>query len=60
MGTAREVLHVARDSVQAGAKGIVFGRNVWQHPRMDAVVGALQDVVHRDAEVDAALTAHGL
>jgi class I fructose-bisphosphate aldolase len=60
MGTVREVLQVASDSVRAGAKGIVFGRNVWQHPRMDALVPALQDIVHRDVEVDAALAAHGL
>jgi DhnA family fructose-bisphosphate aldolase class Ia len=60
MGTLREVLQVALDSVRAGARGVVFGRNVWQHPRMDALVGALQDVVHRQEEPDAALARHGL
>jgi class I fructose-bisphosphate aldolase len=60
MGTLEDVFAVAHCAAAAGARGIVFGRNVWQHPRMDALVPALQDVVHRGVEVDSALTAHGL
>jgi class I fructose-bisphosphate aldolase len=60
MGTLRDVLLIARDSIRAGACGVVFGRNVWQHPAMDAVIRALQEVVHRDADVDDAMAKAGL
>lgn len=55
MGTVGEVLQVAADSIRAGAKGIAFGRNVWQNPAMEQVVHALQDVVHHQISVEDAL-----
>lgn len=44
-----EILKVAQNGVEAGAKGTIFGRNVWQRPEeeMTRVVQALQDIVHR-------------
>lgn len=56
----RDVFVVARESIDAGAVGIVFGRNVWQHPQMDEVVRTLQDVVHKGMDVDTAMANHGL
>jgi len=56
----RDVFVVARESIDAGAMGIVFGRNVWQHPQMDDVVRTLQDVVHKSMDVDTAMANHGL
>ena len=35
--------------MRAGAAGIVYGRNVIQHPDPGAMVRALQAVVHEDA-----------
>jgi len=46
MENVEGVLSVAKDSVDAGAKGIVFGRNVWQSPKMNALVNALKAIVH--------------
>jgi len=60
MNDLRAVLQVARDSTDAGSRGVVFGRNVWQHPQMPDVVRALQDIVHKGADVDKAMAAHGL
>ncbi len=40
------ILRIAHESTQAGAKGIVFGRNVWQNPKMGELVRALKKVVH--------------
>jgi class I fructose-bisphosphate aldolase len=60
MGTLADVFAVAHHSVSAGARGIVFGRNVWQHPAMDAVVRGLQEVVHEGVAPQAALARHGL
>lgn len=55
MGTPRDLLQLASDSVRSGAAGIVFGRNVWQSDSMDSLVRALQDVVHGGADVDTAM-----
>ena len=49
----RSVLSVTRDIMDCGAKAVVFGRNVWGHPRMEQVVAALKDIVHGNQEVDA-------
>lgn len=57
MGTSRDLLQIASDSIRSGAQGIVFGRNVWQSASMEPLVRALQDVVHLGADVDAAMDA---
>jgi hypothetical protein len=36
---------------------VIFGRNVWQHPRPEAVLAALNAMVHEAASVDQALAA---
>jgi fructose-bisphosphate aldolase, class I len=55
MGTSRDLLRVASESIRAGARGIVFGRNVWQSSSMAALVRALQEVVHKGIDADAAM-----
>ena len=51
MDNIQGVLKVAKESVEAGAKGIVFGRNVWQNPKMKALVNTLKAIVHDNAEI---------
>ncbi|MBI4418152.1 MAG: hypothetical protein HY563_05200 [Ignavibacteriales bacterium] len=48
------LLKLAYDSVQAGAAGVVFGRSVWQRPRMKALIRALCAIVHEGASVSSA------
>jgi class I fructose-bisphosphate aldolase len=55
MDNVEGVLRVAKESIEAGAKGIVFGRNVWQNPKMKGLVGALKAVVHGNAEISYAM-----
>ena len=50
----------ARDSIRAGGKGIVFGRNVWQYPAMRSLVRALKEIVHGGAEVDVVMEKYNL
>ena len=50
-GSDEAVLELAADCVNAGADGIVFGRNVWQHPRMEKMLAALCAIVHEDETV---------
>jgi len=52
MKSIRDVFQVAKDSVEAGAKGVVFGRNIWQNPEMDKVIQILQDIIHHGVSVD--------
>jgi DhnA family fructose-bisphosphate aldolase class Ia len=45
-GTDESLLELAHDCVEAGAAGLIFGRNVWQHPKMERLINALCAVVH--------------
>jgi DhnA family fructose-bisphosphate aldolase class Ia len=53
-GTDQELLQLAHDCIRAGAAGIVFGRNVWQHPRMERLIDAICAIVHDGESVAAA------
>lgn len=50
-----EFLASIRDALDAGASGIVIGRNVWQAASPTAMTQALVALVHHDASVDDAL-----
>ncbi len=60
MESVEDMLSVAKESVEAGARGIVFGRNVWQNPNMENLLKALKDIVHRNAEVEEVMKKYGL
>lgn len=49
------LLRFAYECVESGAAGIVFGRNVWQHPRMEKMIAALCAIVHQDETVASAM-----
>lgn len=51
----REFLASIRDALDAGAVGVVIGRNVWQSPSPTGMTQALVALVHRDVSVDDAL-----
>ncbi len=51
----REFFTSIRDAMDAGAAGVVIGRNVWQAPSPVAMTQALVALVHGDASVDDAL-----
>jgi fructose-bisphosphate aldolase / 2-amino-3,7-dideoxy-D-threo-hept-6-ulosonate synthase len=48
------VLELAAQCVRAEADGIIFGRNVWQHPRMEKMIAALCAIVHEEESVTSA------
>ena len=60
MDTVRAALEVVHGSIQAGGKGVVFGRNIWQNPAPGAVVKAMKAIIHDGASVDAAMKAADL
>jgi class I fructose-bisphosphate aldolase len=51
---ARAVLDIAVNSMRAGVRGIVFGRNVFQRSDADAMIRALWAIVHENIDTDAA------
>ncbi len=48
----RDILQTVKHSMDAGARGIAFGRNIWQHKKMDEMLMALKDIVHLNKDVD--------
>jgi DhnA family fructose-bisphosphate aldolase class Ia len=55
MDTVEETLQVVHDALQAGARGIVFGRNIWQSGNTQAMIDALRHIIHHDGSVSAAM-----
>jgi fructose-bisphosphate aldolase / 2-amino-3,7-dideoxy-D-threo-hept-6-ulosonate synthase len=53
--TDEALLRLAADSVRADADGIIFGRNVWQHPKMELLIAALCAIVHEEETVESAI-----
>jgi len=52
----REILERTQGLLAQGAAGIVYGRNVIQHPNPNGITQALMAMVHQNASVDKALT----
>ena len=55
MDSERAVMQVVRDTLDAGGRGVVFGRNIWQSPDPAKVIKALRHLIHEDGTVDDAL-----
>lgn len=55
MDTTEAAFQTVQDAIQAGAAGAVFGRNIWQSGRTQAMVHALKRIIHDGASVSDAL-----
>ena len=53
-GGDESLLALAHDCMTAGAAGIIFGRNVWQHPNMERLINAICAIVHEEESVQSA------
>ena len=53
--TLRECFEMTYQGMQAGANGITYGRNIWQHEYPAAVMRGLVAIVHNNATVDEAM-----
>ena len=54
-GEPREALQMVAEAMEAGARGIVFGRNIVTHERPDRMAAALGEIIHGGATVEAAM-----
>ena len=59
MKTDSDVLELAESSVQAGAAGLSFGRNVFQHANPETMSRALSAIVHKGATAQEAVKVLG-
>ena len=50
---------MAEKAVQAGARGVVFGRNVFEGARPKDFLAALGEIVHKGAAAAAAAKTYG-
>lgn len=55
MDSDRAVMQVVRDTLDAGGRGVVFGRNIWQNPKPANMIKALRHLIHEDGTVDEAM-----
>lgn len=53
--TNLEVLEMVKGAMDAGSKGTVVGRKIWQSPNPSAMVHALHMIVHEGADVSTAM-----
>ncbi len=51
----REALELVRGAMDAGGKGVIMGRNIWQRENVASMIRAIGDIVHDDAAVDVAM-----
>ncbi len=54
-GPARDVLEMAKGAVDAGGRGVVFGRNVWAYKDPAAMTRAISGIIHDNATVEEAM-----
>lgn len=56
----RQVLRKTEVLLRQGAKGVVYGRNIYQHVNPRKIVAALMEMIHQDASADEVGERHGL
>jgi DhnA family fructose-bisphosphate aldolase class Ia len=53
--TDEEFLMMIKNAMNAGAKGIVMGRNIWQHKNPKGMIKALSKIIHDGKDVSEAI-----
>jgi len=53
--TERQFLEMTRGVMEAGAIGVAYGRNVWDHPKPTLMIKALKAIIHANKGVDEAM-----
>jgi len=53
--TERQFLEMTRGVMDAGAIGVAYGRNIWEHPNPTLMIRTLKAIIHGNKGVDEAL-----
>ena len=56
----RDIFKMTYDAIQAGAKGVTYGRNVWQADNPVSVIKGLKHIIHEGGSVEEALEIAGV
>lgn len=51
----KQIFQKSYDFLQQGTKGLVYGRNIYQHPNPTQIVKAFMAMIHHDATVEEAM-----
>ncbi|QUL99378.1 MAG: fructose-bisphosphate aldolase [Candidatus Fermentithermobacillus carboniphilus] len=54
METDIDVLQTVHSAMEAGARGVAIGRNIWQHPAPEKMTRALHAIIHEGVSVSQA------
>lgn len=46
--TTAEILEMVQGAINAGARGVIFGRNIWQYERPSEIIKAIKTIVHEN------------
>jgi len=49
------LLQIVKDSIDAGASGVIMGRNIWGYKDPQAILRAIIEIVHKNASVNEAI-----
>ena len=60
MDTVEQTLQVVQDATEAGAAGVVFGRNIWQSGDTRGMIRALNNIIHEGRPATEALAESGI
>jgi len=52
METDRQALQVVKDSMEAGAAGVAFGRNIWQNKDPEGITRVIAGIIHKGWTVE--------
>jgi len=55
MDTAKDVLEVVKGAMDAGGRGVCFGRNIWQYEDPTAMTRAIAKIIHEEATIEEAM-----
>jgi DhnA family fructose-bisphosphate aldolase class Ia len=55
MDTIEAALQIVYEAMQAGAAGVVFGRNIWQSGNTPGMMAALRHIIHHNGSVSEAV-----
>lgn len=57
VGNERQLLEMVKGAIEAGAVGVTFGRNIFQHENPEKIVKAIGKIVYENADIEEALEA---
>ena len=53
--TDRDLLETTKDAMDAGCKGVAYGRTIWGHSNVKGICKALNGIIHNGMSVDEAM-----